>query len=251
VSGRDKFDALYGGVDSMDRQTRRDLKHDKFVDEVGALGEMVRSNARNLALAGAGALVLMAIIGGYFYYRSNREQSAQTRLGEAIATMDSPLKVDNQQIPNARFKTDAERSAAAEQQFKAVNHDYAGTDAADVADLYLARLAASRGDLAAARPKLQAFIDSHSKVVLASSARYSLYQLRIDNGEAAKVTAELEQQLAGGEQLLPPDSILSLLARAYQAQGNTQKTKETFRRIVTEYPDSPYALDAQRQLPPA
>jgi TolA-binding protein len=235
----------------MDRQTRRDLKHDKFVDEVGALGGMVRSNARHLAFAGVGALVLIAIIAGYFYYRSNREQSAQSKLGEAIATIDSPLKVDGQQIPNAKFKTDKEKYAAAEQQFKAVNRDYAGTDAADVADLYLARLIASRGDIAAARPRLQAFIDAHSKDVLASSARYSLYQLRIDGGEAPKVAAELEQQLSGGEQLLPPDSILALLAKAYQVQGNTQKTRETFRRIVTEYPDSPYAADAQRQLPPA
>jgi TolA-binding protein len=235
----------------MDRQTRRDLKHDKFVDEVGVLSGVVRSNARNLALAGAGALLLIAIIGGYFYYRSNREQAAQSKLGEAIATIDSPLKVDGQQIPNAQFKTDAEKNAKAEQQFKAVNHDYAGTDAADVAELFLARLAATRGDVAAARPKLQAFVDAHPNDVLASSARYSLYQMRIDNGEAGKVAAELEQQLSGSEQLLPPDSILSLLAKAYQVQGNSQKTRETFRRIVTEYPDSPYAADAQRQLPPA
>lgn len=235
----------------MDRQTRRDLKHDKFVDEVGVLSGMVRSNARNLAFAGVGALVLVALVAGYFYYRSNREQSAQSKLGEAIATIDSPLKVEGQQIPNAQFKTDAEKYAKAEQQFKGVNHDYAGTDAADVADLYLARLAATRGDVAAARPKLQGFIDAHPKDVLASSARYSLYQLRLDNGEAPKVAAELEQQLSGGEQLLPPDSILSLLAKAYRVQGNAQKTKETFRRIVTEYPDSPYAVDAQRQLPPA
>lgn len=234
----------------MDRQTRRDLKHDKFVDEVGVLSEMARSNARNLAFAGAGALLLVALIGGYFYYRSNREQAAQSKLGEAIATIDSPLKVDGQQIPNAQFKTETEKNTKAEQQFKAVNHDYAGTDAADVADLYLARLAATRGDVAAARPKLQGFIDAHSKDVLASSARYSLYQLRIDGGEPAKVATELEQQLSGGEQLLPPDSILSLLAKAYQVQGNSQKTRETFRRIVTEYPDSPYAVDAQRQLPP-
>ena len=53
------------------------------------------------------------------------------------------------------------------------------------------------------------------------------------------------------EELLPSDTLLVLLAHAYDAQGNTDKSKETYRRIVTEYPDSPYAVEAQRRVGPA
>ena len=51
--------------------------------------------------------------------------------------------------------------------------------------------------------------------------------------------------------VLPADSLLVLLAHAYDVQGNAQKSKEAYRRITTEFPDSPYALEAQRRMGPA
>ena len=42
-----------------------------------------------------------------------------------------------------------------------------------------------------------------------------------------------------------------LLAQAYSVQGNEAKSRETYRRIVTEFPDSPFALEAQRRVGPA
>jgi TolA-binding protein len=45
--------------------------------------------------------------------------------------------------------------------------------------------------------------------------------------------------------------MLLLLAHAYDAQGNDAKSKEAYRRIITEFPDSPYALEAQRRAGPA
>ena len=45
-----------------------------------------------------------------------------------------------------------------------------------------------------------------------------------------------------------PDTLLSLLAQSYDAQGNSEKSKETLRRIATQFPDSPYAIDAQRRI---
>ena len=94
-----------------------------------------------------------------------------------------------------------------------------------------------------------AFISEHPKHLLVGAARYSLYQLRIENGEASTVIAELNQELAKTQdQALPPDAILSLLATAYDAQGNSEQSKEALRKIIRQYPDSPYALDAQRRV---
>jgi len=237
----------------MDRQQRRDLKHDKFVDEIGSLSARARENQR-LLFTVAGAAVIIAVLAyGIYFYRSNHEEKAQVALGAAIETMESPLlpAPGAQPVPGAKFKTEAERTAAAEKQFKDVEASYSGTDAADVASLYEARIAADKGDVASARTRLQKFVNDHPKHVLVAGARYSLYRLRIDGGEAPQVAQELQAELGKSDSSLPADSLLALLAHAWDVQGNSQKSKETNRRIVTEFPDSPYAIDAQRKMGPA
>lgn len=236
----------------MDRQHRRDLKHDRFVDEIGSLSSKARQNQRFLVTVTGAAVALAVIIFGVYFYRSTQEQKAQVLLGQAIETIESPLAppAGGQPVPNAKFKTEADRTAAAEKQFKEVVAKYGSSDAADVANLYLARIEASRGEIAPARKKLEAFIGDHPKHILVAPARYSLYQLRIENGESQQVAAELQAEIGKSDSLLPPDTLLVLLAHAYDAQGNNAKSKEAYRRIITEFPESPYALEAQRRAGP-
>lgn len=237
----------------MDREHRRELKHDRFVDEVGNWSVRARDNQRLLMILTVSGLVLAILIYGVYFYRSSREQRAQAALSAAIETIESPLQppAGGQPVPDAKFKTDAERLNAAEKQFREVETKFEGSDAADIAGLYMARIASSRGDAAGAKKRLQHFIDEHPKHLLVGAARYSLYQLRIENGEAASVVSELQGQLGKPEASLPADTELLLLAKAYDVQGNADKSKETFRRIITEFPDSPYAVEAQRRLGPA
>lgn len=235
----------------MDRQHRHDLKHDKFVDEIGVLSSKARANQRLLYTIGASAIALALITYGIFFYRSNREQNAQQELATAIATFEAPVGDAPQGQPapaGPRFKTEEEKTTAAEKQFKSVQSKFSGSDAADVAGLYLARLAVNRGDAKTARPLLEEFVDEHEEHTLASAARYSLYQLRIESGEAAQVSTELTAELGKAEPSLPGDSLLMLLAQAYEIQGNTAKSIEQYRRITTEFPESPYAIEAHRRV---
>jgi len=235
----------------MDRQQRHDLKHDKFVDEIGLLSGKARENQRLLYAIGAGLVALAVIIYGIYFYRSSRETKAQEQLATAIQTFDAPVgdaQPQDQNQTGPRFKTETERNAAAEKQFKDVQAQYASTDAADVAGLYLARIDAGRGNIKNARTELEEFISDHKDHILVGTARFSLYQLRLENGEAPQVTAELNAELAKTKPDLPGDSILVLLAQAYDVQGDATKAREAYRRITTEYPDSPYIVDAQRRV---
>ena len=237
----------------MDRQERRDLKHDKFVDEIGSLSTRARENQRLLLIIAASAVFVAVLAYGIYFFRSNREEKGQQALGKAIEAMESPLlpAPGAPPVPEAKFKTEADRTAGAEKLFKDVESNSGGTDAADIASLYLARIAAGKGDITSARTRFQKYVSDHSKDLLAEGARYSLYRLRIDNGEAPQVAQELQAEINKSEPVLPPDSLLNLLAHAWDVQGSVEKTKETYRRIVTEFPDSPYALEAQRRMGPA
>lgn len=235
----------------MDRQHRHDLKHDKFVDEIGVLSSKARANQRLLLGIACAGIAIALIAYGIYFFRSNREQNAQEALATAIETFDAPVgEVPQGQPPQPgpRFKTDQERIAAAEKQFKAVQSEHPGSDASDVAGLYLARIATSRGDTATARKLLQEFVDDHKGNVLVGSALFSLYQLRLESGEAAQVATELQGELTKAEPALPGDALLVLLAQAYEVQGNREKSLDTYRRLATEFPESPYALDANRRI---
>ncbi len=236
----------------MDRQHRHDLKHDKFVDEIGVLSSKARDNQRILLLIAGGLIAIAVIAYGVYFWRDNREANAQEALATAIETFDAPVGdvPPEQQATQTgpRFKTEPEKTAAAEKLFKDVRSKFSGTDAADVAGLYLARIAASRGDTKTARPLLEAFVNDQKGHILAGAARFSLYQMRIEGGEAAQVAIEVNAELAKAEPALPKDSLLVLLAQAYEAQGDATKSREAYRRITTEFPESPYALEAQRRV---
>lgn len=232
----------------MDRQHRHDLKHDKFVDEIGALSVRAKANQRLLLLIAGSVIAIAAITYGIFFYRANREEQAQQALAAAIDTHGATVSAEKpQNATGPWFKTEAERDAASERQFRDVQAKYSGTDAADVAGLYLARVAVAKGDTKTARSLLENFVNEHGDNVLVGAARFSLYQLRIESGEAAQVATELNAELEKSEPVLPGDSLLVLLAQAYDVQGDLTKSKEAYRRITTEFPESPYVVEAARR----
>lgn len=234
----------------MDRQHRHDLKHDKFVDEIGVLSSKARDNQRLLIGVAVAVLAAALLFYGWQFYRGGREEKAQALLATAITTFDAPVGAVTPQQPAAtpQFKTEQEKMAAAEKQFQELQSKFGGSDAADVANLYLARIAVSKGDAAGGRKLLEQFVADQGDHILASTARFSLFQLRIDGGEAARVASEIEAELAKPEPELPGDSLLVLLARAYEVQGQPEKVTQVWRRITVEFPESPYAVDAQRRL---
>lgn len=236
----------------MRREHRRELKHDRFVDEVGSIWSKFGEN-RQMVIGAAVAVAVIALgIYAFFMVRSTRERHAQAALASAVETIDSPLLPANggQPQPGAKYKTEAERDGVALKQFQQVESKYSGTAAADVGKLYLARLDAGRGDTKDARTLLEQFVRDHPDHVLVGSARFSLYQLRIENGEAPQVATELQAEMNKPNPVLPADTLLILLAHAYDAEGNNAKSRDAYRRITTEYPDSPYATEAQRRIGP-
>ena len=96
----------------MDRQHRYDLKHDRFVDEIGALSTRARANQRLLLTIAAGAVLIAAIAFGVYFYRSTRESNAQEALAEAIDTIEAPVDQPGQPASKTgpHFKTNEERN---------------------------------------------------------------------------------------------------------------------------------------------
>ncbi len=232
-----------------ERFSRKEIKHDKFVEEMETAFAVARRNAPAVVWAVAGALVLLALVAGVMLWRTRQENAAQKRLAEAIRIVEAPVAAPGEPAPGPdSYASEQEKVAKAEPILREVASKHGSTDAADVANLYLARIELGRGDAASARKKLEAFVDEHPDALLAQAAQVSLIDLRLAAGEAQQVIGDLEKDVATADEGLPQDVALALLARAYEAAKQPQKARDAYQRIVNEYPDSPYTLEAQRKL---
>lgn len=230
-----------------DRFSRKEIKHDKFVEEMETAYGVARRNAPAILGAIAGVLVLILAVAGIFLYLRVQERKAQVRLGEAIRIFEAPVAAAGETATApGTYASEQEKLAKAEPIFREVATRFAGRDAADVATVYLARYDVAKGDLAAAEAKLSEFAEQHEDHILAGGALASLYELKLAQGKGAEVAQELEK--ATDDHALPEDVRLALLARAWEGSGNAAKAAEAWRRIANEHPDSPYTLEAQRAL---
>lgn len=232
------------------RLSRKEMKQDKFVDDVN-IAYSYASSHRNLIIGSIlGVVIALAAIWGIWAYRASQAEKAQSRLGDAIMIMDSPTTASPGANPaSIKYKSEDEKLAKAKPIFEDVTKSYSGTDAADVAEIYLARIAVSKGDVVTGRKKLEGFVKEHPDHMLAATAQLSLYELDLASGDPKKVATEIEQKVNSQNSKVPTDALLSLLAKAYEMSGNHAKARDVYQRIITEFPDSPYTLDAQRAAP--
>ncbi|MCA1734293.1 MAG: tetratricopeptide repeat protein, partial [Acidobacteria bacterium] len=222
-----------------DRFSRKEIKHDKFVEEMETAYAVARRNAPAVVWSIVAVLVLIAAVAAFMLWRTRQENVAQKRLAEGIQVIEAPMAAPGETAPApGTYGSEQEKIAKAEPIFRDVVDKYGSSDAADVASLYLAKIEVARGDTKSAREKLEAFVDEHEGHLLAMAARVSLIDLRLAEGEAQQVIADLEKEVASTEGALPQDVALTLLARAYEAAKQPQKARDAYQRIVNEYPDS-------------
>ncbi len=79
-------------------------------------------------------------------------------------------------------------------------------------------------------------------------AKLGLADVQAATGQYDKAIAVYSELAAGKDAKLPVEGVLMQLARAYQEKGSTADARKTFKRIVDEFPQSPYASAAKREL---
>ena len=138
--------------------------------------------------------------------------------------------------------------AAAEEAFRKVIADYPRTDQADMARLYLARIALGRNQVDDASAALVELVKRHEGDVIGRLANLDLIHLRIEAGQAVEVAAELEAMAAGQAKGLPRDAALHELGELYIREKQPEKARAYFETLLDEFPESPYVVGARRRL---
>lgn len=146
----------------MKRITRKNLKSDKFAEEVSTIWDWMAEHKDEVIRYGAIALAVLLVAGGIFYY-------IRYQAGVRADALAAALRVDNANVGGQaqpgmmQFATQDEKDKAWVKAFTDVAVKYHGTQEGAIAEMYLASAEADKGSLANAEKRYREIIDSAPK----------------------------------------------------------------------------------------
>jgi TolA-binding protein len=222
-------------------ETRHQLKQDAFSRvTIGAAEKTahwsVEHRSTLMISAAAVAIVLAAVIGGW-YYLSAQDEKASLELSKAVRTMDTQLRPAGspEQPDFPTFTSAKERAQTAQKQFQAILDKYPHTRTADMAHYFLGVSAATLGDNAAAERYFKEVASAGNREVaaVAKSALASLYGQTNRTKEAIALDQELINKPTASVSKV---TVQLQLAELYQNANQPLEAKRIYEQIKKENP---------------
>lgn len=225
--------------------SRRDLKRNELAETVGKTVDYVshhRRGAVEIAAAAAGIVLLAA---AFFLVRSYRERSAGTALSAGLAILETPLASDPTSKGAAKtYATAAERARDAETQLKKAA-SYGGTVAGRAARV----VRATRSGTGADTQEVLARAAREGGSEVGAAAELGVARLLAAQGKTAEAIDRLKRAIESADSPAPKDALLFALAEIYDRAGSNEDARATYRRLLSDYPESPYRSEAQQRVP--
>jgi len=234
-------------------ETRHQLKTDRFsratIDAAERTAHWSVEHKNKLVIAVVIVLVIAGAAAGSWYYVSQQDQKASLDLGQAVRTMDTPVRPPNMpaQPEEPSFTSTTERATAARKQFQAIVDNYPHTHSAEFARYFLGVTSADIGDNSSAERDLQQVVSSASSDVaaLAKMALASVYR----NTGRSKQAEELYKQLAAKPTSTVGKTTAQIeLAETYKTDNQPLEAKRIYETIQKENPGSEVAQLASSKL---
>jgi len=181
----------------VNRQTRKQLKTDKFAEEVGQgfsfVSSLLTEHRTEVIRYGLIAIAVIVIGAGYYFYSSSQAAKREDAL-EAARKIDG-ASVGPTAPPNGgpHFATQEEKDKARAAAFADLYTKYRGTTEGSVGGIFTAAAKADKGDFAAAEKIYQDIIDSAPKdyVSLAQMSLAECYAAQGKTQDAEKILRDL------------------------------------------------------------
>jgi len=165
----------------MDRRTRKQLKGDKFAQEVGHTFEFVTEHRDEIVRYGAIAAAVLLIAGGVYFYQRHTVSVREEALAQALRIEDAKISA-TPQPPNMTFATEQEQQSAWNKAFTDLATKYRGTQEGAIAGLYLGDRLVEKGSVDAGIKVLKEVADSAPKDY-AALAKIALAQAYAGQGK--------------------------------------------------------------------
>ena len=168
----------------MDKVHRHNLKHDKFVEQVGHTVEYATDHrSQVIKWGGIGLAAIVIAVGGYAYFEHQSSVRAED-LSAAMRVQDAQIGPANASEFVMSFPTQYEKTAAVSKALTSVMEKYPSKREGQIARFYLGVLYADQGKVLEAENFWKPIAES-GDADYASQAKLSLAQLYETQGRAA------------------------------------------------------------------
>jgi tetratricopeptide (TPR) repeat protein len=236
----------------MKRSERHRLKENDLTHALAEAGSRLAEQQRTFGLVGAVVVVAALIGGGYWAWHTRSETRAQVMLSEALMVVQSPVDAPKPdasgkvaQLPGS-FPTINARAEAALAKFLQVANEYPSTRAGIAARYYAGSALSLLGRPSEAATRYQEVVDrAGTNNFYGRMAQLGLVEAHLLAKQYDQAVAKAEALANANDDTLPKDAMLMELGRAYAAAGKKTQAKQTFDKLVAEFPDSAFAEEAK------
>jgi TolA-binding protein len=235
----------------MKRTERHHLKEDELEKLARQAREAFETRKRETTVAIAAIVIVGAAVLGYVAWKDRINSRAEAMLAEALAAADTRVGAPVAPgTPGAgpSFATERARSEAALAKFKTAADAYPDADAGIFARYRQAAAEAELGNARQAAATYQLVIDRAGDRIYGQMARLGLAEAQARGGDYDKAINAFKELAQRKDGPLPVDGILMQLGLAYRDSGKKADAQQTFNRIIAEYPDSSFSMDAKKEL---
>jgi TolA-binding protein len=236
----------------MKAKERQRLKQNDFVANATRVIAVIDEHRGQATVIGVAALVILALAGGTWYWRSHTADEAGALLGVAQATAQATIApastLPGVGQPAGTFPTEQARTEAAIKAFQAVVDQYPSTAAGMAAEYNVASNLMVLGKFDEAATAFRRVAAGSASAVYKTMAEVGAAQALASAGKYDDAIKAYTDLSAERNSPLPVDALLMQLAQTDVKAGKTTDARATFKRVVDEFPDSEYVSDARQQM---
>lgn len=241
----------------MKRSERHHLKENELAISLRRARAVAEQHRREITFATIGILVILAASVGYLVWRQRTNSLAEERLADALTIAEAPVVPPAPASPPGAappprtpgtYPSERVKLEAALPKLLSAAEAYPSTMAGIAARYHAASALTALG-------RSQEAVARYDEVIQRAGDGIYGQMARLGKADALGLSGQYDQAIAIYRELsarkdlgLPIDGVLMQLGRTYAAAGKTTEAKQTFNRIVDEFPDSPYSAEARQQL---
>jgi predicted negative regulator of RcsB-dependent stress response len=192
------------------RITRKELKSDKFAQEVGLTVTFFEEHQKEIVRYGAIVAAAGLLFAGYLYYQRKQHGVREEALTKAIQVQEAAVGPSANGGPS--FPTQEAKDQETLRVFSDVRDKYSGSEEGEIAEYYLGAVKADQGKLAEAEKSFQEAARKGDQNY-ASLARLSLAQIYFADGRSDLGEKTLRELIAKPSIFVSKEQATITLAR--------------------------------------
>jgi tetratricopeptide (TPR) repeat protein len=241
---------------SMKSTERHHLKENEVALSVARAKETFEIYRKPIMAGLVAIAVLVAAVAGFVIWKQQTDDKARGLLAAAMAAAQAPVAPPAAAgqtppppaQPGAYPNEQAKQEAVLKKYLQAADA-YPSSKPGIAARYEAASTLSQLGRRDEAVKQYQQVIEkAGSGSLYGQMARLAVADIDAARGQYDKAIAVYTELASAKDAALPVEGILMQMARAYQEKGSAADARKTYKRIVDEFPQSPYAAAAKSEL---